>query len=660
VTDLAARPWPRIVAAFGGCLMLAVANSGRFIGTISPFVTLPYVSSTGRSSAPSEQILELLAATVMALCLIRFWPYLIVAGGLFLAPGVAVELGVRISGGPHLYYLQVAVAVPLILVGVLAAAQSLVRDGRTGWGAAVAGAALGGQMVGMALLGTPWLTGIPPLRNAHVTLTAVGIAAALLGVVLHAKGDPAAESGGWGWSRVRLLVAGGVAATAGFLPGLLTQRRIADLLDVTPYALFRHAYVVPAVIGAGVLLVGVLAAALSGTWAAGGALTAAGLQVAIAAPMILAVYALTFNDPLRWSAAAVGVVLGAGAAASRWRVPLAAGGAVLSAAALFIAFAATTGTPEKLITQQRNIPGALLLVGLSFTATALIGGVASVLGRRAVLPAVLGPVVATLTLGGTLVIQVTYVGPNGLPESSYLNPVHHITTAATLLLVAAAALVGLHAADSVATRRTERRVAEAIRRQAAAAERERLARPIHDGVLQVLALVERYGPELGDQGARLAELASAQNASLRTLIASEAADGSGLDPTDLRTHLTGLATAAVHIAVPAEPVVLPAHHVRELAAAVAAALDNVHRHAGPSARAWVLLEDERDAVRVSVRDDGPGIAEGRLGEAAAAGRLGVAQSIRGRVNDLGGTVDIASRPGDGTEVEIRIPRPTGR
>ena len=111
------------------------------------------------------------------------------------------------------------------------------------------------------------------------------------------------------------------------------------------------------------------------------------------------------------------------------------------------------------------------------------------------------------------------------------------------------------------------------------------------------------------------------------MVASEAADGAGLDPADLRTHLTGLATAAVHIAVPAEPVALPAHHALELAAAVSAALDNVHPHAGPT--------DERDAVRVSIRDDGPSIAEGRLVEAAAAGRLGVAQSIRGRVNDLG-------------------------
>ncbi len=56
-----------------------------------------------------------------------------------------------------------------------------------------------------------------------------------------------------------------------------------------------------------------------------------------------------------------------------------------------------------------------------------------------------------------------------------------------------------------------------------------------------------------------------------------------------------------------------------------------------AASAWLLVEDEPDAVTVTVRDDGPGIAPGRLEQAAAEGRLGVAQSIRGRVEDLGGT-----------------------
>lgn len=57
---------------------------------------------------------------------------------------------------------------------------------------------------------------------------------------------------------------------------------------------------------------------------------------------------------------------------------------------------------------------------------------------------------------------------------------------------------------------------------------------------------------------------------------------------------------------------------------------------------------------VSVRDDGPGIPEGRLSAAEAEGRLGVAQSIRGKLRDLGGTAELVSVPGQGTEVELRL------
>jgi signal transduction histidine kinase len=93
-----------------------------------------------------------------------------------------------------------------------------------------------------------------------------------------------------------------------------------------------------------------------------------------------------------------------------------------------------------------------------------------------------------------------------------------------------------------------------------------------------------------------------------------------------------------------------------LAAAVAAALDNVRRHAGAGARAYVLVEDEPDAVTVTVRDDGAGMPAERLAAARADGRLGVAQSIVGRLRSLGGTATVTSLPGEGTEVELRLPR----
>lgn len=220
-------------------------------------------------------------------------------------------------------------------------------------------------------------------------------------------------------------------------------------------------------------------------------------------------------------------------------------------------------------------------------------------------------------------------------------------------------------------RTSERVLARALRIEAATRERERLARDIHDGVLQVLAMVQRRGAEIGGEAAELGRLAGGQEVALRALVTGqatpaagdpdEARDGAGdgspakpSGPVDLRPLLTSLAAARVTVSAPGTPVLVGTYAATELAAAVGAALDNVRLHAGDSARAWILLEDEPDAVLVSVRDDGPGIPEGRLADAEKEGRLGVAQSIRGRLRDLGGTVEVVSVPGQGAEVEMRL------
>ncbi|NUR73367.1 MAG: sensor histidine kinase [Hamadaea sp.] len=201
----------------------------------------------------------------------------------------------------------------------------------------------------------------------------------------------------------------------------------------------------------------------------------------------------------------------------------------------------------------------------------------------------------------------------------------------------------------------EQRLQRAAEMEAATRERERLARGIHDSVLQVLALVQRRGAEIGGEAAELGRLAGEQEEVLRSLVGSDPAVAKS-GTVDLKTLLTPKASAKVTVSSPATPVWLPERTAEELAAATASALDNVQRHGGPQARAWVLLEEEESEVIVTVRDDGPGIVPGRLAEAAAAGRLGVAQSIEGRVRDLGGATVITSTPGEGTEVEMRIPR----
>lgn len=202
----------------------------------------------------------------------------------------------------------------------------------------------------------------------------------------------------------------------------------------------------------------------------------------------------------------------------------------------------------------------------------------------------------------------------------------------------------------------EERTRRATERSAAARERERLARGIHDSVLQVLALVQRRGNQIGGEAAELGRLAGRQEEALRALIVSESYRHPLDGRRDLRELVGRHAGAAVTIAAPATPVPLPTATAVEVAAAVASAIDNVREHCPAGTRVWLLLEDDGEAVMVSVRDDGPGMAPGRLAEAAAEGRLGVAQSIQGRMRELGGTATVVSAPGKGTEIEMRLPR----
>jgi len=220
-----------------------------------------------------------------------------------------------------------------------------------------------------------------------------------------------------------------------------------------------------------------------------------------------------------------------------------------------------------------------------------------------------------------------------------------------VLLLLAGAVVGYTVSLA---RRGEGALARALAVQAAASERERLSREIHDSVLQVLALVGRRGQEAGGEAAEVGRLAADQERALRALVsaAPETVDGE----VDLRALLSAYATSSVTVSTPATPVVLAAARAREVAAAVGAALANVTAHAGDAARAWVLLEEAGSEVVVSVRDDGRGFDCDRLEEARAEGRLGVSASIEGRVRDLGGTAVLESTPGAGTEVELRVPK----
>ncbi len=275
------------------------------------------------------------------------------------------------------------------------------------------------------------------------------------------------------------------------------------------------------------------------------------------------------------------------------------------------------------------VAGALTLPGI-WSCSGVVGAAIKGGGRAGLLGAL---VIAIADL-------VSVVRPN-------FGTVHNI-----VLLFLVGGLIGLSASLA---RESQTHLEASVRSEQAYAERERLARVVHDGVLQTLSFVNRRGHEIGGQTGPLADLAAEQERSLRALI-SGIRDAAVPDGHDLTKRLRAFEGTGVVVSTPVDPVTLPVARADELIAAVAAAVDNVRRHAGPDAKAWLLLEDLGPEVAVTVRDNGRGMPPGRLPEAAREGRMGASASIRGRLESLGGTASWESEPDRGTTVTLRAPK----
>ena len=124
--------------------------------------------------------------------------------------------------------------------------------------------------------------------------------------------------------------------------------------------------------------------------------------------------------------------------------------------------------------------------------------------------------------------------PSAPPTSSHRGELDRPTANNIVLLVLAGAVVGYASTWPGGASAASR---EALAVEAATRERERLARDIHDGVLQVLALVQRRGAELGGEAAELGRLAGEQEAALRALV-------SGSRPMPARRRRSDLRGAA--------------------------------------------------------------------------------------------------------------------
>jgi signal transduction histidine kinase len=273
----------------------------------------------------------------------------------------------------------------------------------------------------------------------------------------------------------------------------------------------------------------------------------------------------------------------------------------------------------------------------TFWPAAAVVSAAVLLGRR-------GGFLAALLIGVVDLLEVQ-------------DPTFHTVNNVVLLLLIGT-LIG-YAVDLAREGHAKLRAALAL--EARVRERERLARTVHDGVLQTLAFINRRGGQLGGEAAQLGGLAAEQERRLRALVTATDGTDDQVEPAgevDLRMLLSRHAGERVQVVAPADAVLVPASTATELAAAVGAALDNVRQHAGDGAQAWVLVEDEGDTVELTVRDNGAGMPPGRLEQAEADGRLGVSSSIRGRLRDCGGDAEWVVREGSGVTVRMRAPKRT--
>ena len=219
--------------------------------------------------------------------------------------------------------------------------------------------------------------------------------------------------------------------------------------------------------------------------------------------------------------------------------------------------------------------------------------------------------------------------------------------------------------EDITADRQRRSEAEAID-----AERRRIAHEIHDGVAQSLAglrfksalwshLADEAPPSMRNA---LDELQAALIVAIvdlrRAIFALRPVD---LDALGFFPALAQLVSdfgdqnqLTARLEVTGSQDALPAVYELPLFRIIQEGLNNVGQHAGASS-VWVqLMVDAAGSVKVSVRDDGRGFDPGQFGPTDHPGHFGLRQ-MRERVLSRGGTINIRSALGQGTELVISLP-----
>jgi signal transduction histidine kinase len=266
--------------------------------------------------------------------------------------------------------------------------------------------------------------------------------------------------------------------------------------------------------------------------------------------------------------------------------------------------------------------------------------------RRALLPG--NPIEALFTgrvglirilVGGLLVASGLGLG--------FANTGASLAAAGDALLGVAITLVGLGLIFGPWATRLVSQLAEERRGRIRSEARAEMAAHLHDSVLHTLALIQR-----ADASPEVVGLARRQERELRAWLYRVPVPPEGR----LRPAVEAIATRVEQRHnVPVDVVVVgdaPLDEAgRALVEACQEAAFNAARHSGaPLVSVYVEVED--DELTGFVRDEGKGFDPDQV----PTDRRGIADSIRGRIRRHGGTVTILSGPGEGTEVQLHLPR----
>jgi signal transduction histidine kinase len=189
---------------------------------------------------------------------------------------------------------------------------------------------------------------------------------------------------------------------------------------------------------------------------------------------------------------------------------------------------------------------------------------------------------------------------------------------------------------------------EAERRIASARAREAVARRLHDGVLQALAIVRRRSKD-----AELVALVADADRDLRAFLDRGDAEGE-LDLEGGLRQAVDECERRFGLAVVVVVDELPRRVSSDVSAAVIGALNealaNVSKHAGVTQATVFAGVDDENGFYVSVTDRGVGFDPG----AFAPGR-GLSGSVNGRMHEVGGSATVRPLKGGGTQVMLCLP-----